>query len=92
MQRSILVARSIFMMTYRILKETASCLILTTHYSIGCGWPVQESTVPPEPFLGLYLSPSRNGHCNWHVCELALPVADYHVGPPCHGRMNSVMP
>ncbi len=46
----------------------------------------------PEPLLGLYLSPSCNGHFDWHVCELALPVADDHVGPPRHGRMNRVVP
>ena len=46
----------------------------------------------PEPSRWLYLSPSCNGHCDWHVCELTLPVSDYHVSPPRHGRMNSVMP
>ena len=47
--------------------------------------------VTPEPSLGLYLPPSRNGHGNGHVRELALPAADYHVGSPRHCRMNRVV-
>ena len=53
--------------------------------------PCAGEHITPEPSLGLYLPPSRNGQSNRHVRELTLPAADNHVGSPRHCRMNRVL-
>jgi hypothetical protein len=45
----------------------------------------------PEPSLGFYFPPSRNGQSNRHVRELTLPAADNHVGSPRHCRMTRIL-
>ena len=48
--------------------------------------------IAPELSVRVDLSPSRHCHANRHMCELALPGADYHVRFPGHCSMNRVVP